>query len=136
MATKSKSKSSRSKALAKIGSETKRARSKASKAASRFKTVSAPHVDMNATILREKTVKNARVVVGKGTYRGATVEGTFLLAEGKEPQFWRTGELRAPVELQWFDWTPANGACNFAFPKSGYKVKEKYNGKVIAAVGR
>lgn len=134
MATKSKS--TRKAALNKLSGETKAATKRARKAAAEYDVVSAPHVATNVEALHTKTVKSARVIKGTATYRGATIEGAFLIAPDTDPAKWADGTMRASVDVQWFDWRPKRGYPSFAFAKNAHKVVERYNGKVITAVGR
>jgi hypothetical protein len=124
-------------AVEQVKAETKQARTKASKAAKKFQTVAPPHVDSNATILSTRKVKKARVIkADEARYRGCTFSGVLELAPDREPVFWRNGDLRAQVDLKWFDWRPERGYLNVAFPEGTYEVVESYTGEVIEAIGR
>lgn len=94
-----------------------------------------PNTDANATCKSHRSVVDVMVVtVSNGHIRGATVDGTFEVADVPNPFRVVDGNLRVEVKCLWHDRKPADSWMHLGIPNK-YSFVRRFSGQVVENIG-
>jgi hypothetical protein len=97
----------------------------------------APNTSKTAKAGSPKTVHNARVIVIRdATYRGASISGTFCLAEDVALPLPRNGWHKVQVYCRWFDLRLKTRGLMFKVHMSTAEVNLNYSGPVFTNIDK
>ena len=97
-----------------------------------------PHSDLKAVVLKTEPVRHARVIhveEGGAKYRGATISGTFALADYQSDNLGKKMWDFVHVQALWYGHKLKKQCPDFHIDLSKTKVEIDYSGRVVSNIG-